>query len=64
MALGMGEWPVGELATFSVWESAAALRAYAYEDADHLDVIRRTYDEKWYSEELYCRFTVTARVTL
>lgn len=57
-ALGMGEWPIGEQATFSVWESAAALEAFAYDKNAHAEVIKRTYREGWYSEELFARFSV------
>jgi len=59
MALGIGEWPIGHLATFSVWDSATAVRAYAYENPKHREVIRRTYAENWYSEELFCRFSIS-----
>jgi hypothetical protein len=57
-ALGIGEAPVGLQGTFSVWESAAALNAFAYGRPAHTDVVRRTAAEGWYAEELFARFAV------
>jgi heme-degrading monooxygenase HmoA len=57
-ALGIGEAPVGLQGTFSVWESAAALNAFAYARPAHTEVVRRTAEEGWYAEELFARFAV------
>jgi heme-degrading monooxygenase HmoA len=54
--VGIGEAPVGRLGTFSLWESAAAARAFAMSMPAHRDVVARTRDELWYSEELFARF--------
>jgi quinol monooxygenase YgiN len=60
LAVGIGEAPVGVAGTFSVWESARALRAFAYGGPPHTDAIRRTAAEGWYVEELFARFAVVA----
>ncbi|GAB3262889.1 monooxygenase [Kineosporia babensis] len=58
LALGIGEAPIGLQGTFSLWESSAALNDFAYRRAAHVDVVRRTGPERWYSEELFARFAV------
>jgi hypothetical protein len=58
LALGIGEAPLGLQGTFSVWESAAALKAFAFEREPHVTAIRRTAEERWYAEELFARFAL------
>jgi heme-degrading monooxygenase HmoA len=54
--VGIGEAPVGRLATFSLWESLSAARAFAYAMPRHREVIEQTRDGDWYSEEMFARF--------
>ncbi len=54
--VGIGEWPVTQMATFSIWREEESLRAYAYGHPDHLEAIRLTRELNWYSEELFARF--------
>ena len=53
---GTGEAPFIRPATFSIWRSAADMRAFAYDTPEHREVIRRKQEEGWYSEELFARF--------
>ena len=55
-SIGLGELPFIRQATFSIWENAEALKNYAYINAHHKEVIRRTREENWYKEELFARF--------
>ena len=57
-AIGIGEAPIGLQGTFSLWESAAALRDFAYKGAAHQKAIAQTKEIDWYSEELFARFEV------
>ena len=54
--VGVGEAPIGRLATFSLWESMDAVRAFAHSMPRHQQVIEQTRDGDWYSEELFARF--------
>jgi heme-degrading monooxygenase HmoA len=55
-SIGLGELPLVRQATFSVWESAEAMKNYAYRSPLHQEVIKLTRTQKWYSEELFARF--------
>ena len=57
-AIGIGEAPIGLQGTFSLWESAAAIREFAYKGAAHQKAIADTSAYQWYSEELFARFAV------
>jgi len=54
--IGIGETPIGSLATFSLWESRVAARDFAYSMPEHREVVRRTRAEDWYAEEMFARF--------
>ena len=58
-AIGIGEAPIGLQGTFSLWESAAAVRNFAYRGEAHKAAIEATHREDWYAEEMFARFAVT-----
>jgi spheroidene monooxygenase len=55
LAAGLGEAPLLRQATFSLWESVAAMDAYARSGA-HLDAIRAAAREGYFSESMFVRF--------
>ena len=57
-AIGIGEAPIGLQGTFSLWQSASALRDFAYKGQAHQVAIEQTKSIGWYSEELFARFEV------
>lgn len=60
LSAGIGENPYFDQATFSIWENAEAVKAYAYQTFDHADVIKLTRERKWYKEELFARFAIVS----
>lgn len=58
MAKGIGEWPLIEQATFSIWKNAKAIDNYAYKGERHRKVVKATRKTGWYSEEMFMRFEV------
>jgi hypothetical protein len=61
---GIGEVPLIKQATFSIWQSKAAMKSFAYAMQEHQQVIRKTHTQKWYSEEMFVRFKVLDQKTL
>jgi len=57
-SLGIGEMPWIKQATFSIWQSKAAMKDFAYQMKEHQEVIRKTRAEKWYSEDMFVRFRI------
>jgi len=53
---GIGEVPVVQMATFSLWKNFDAVKAFAYNSKQHKEAIRRTRKNEWYREELFSRF--------
>ncbi|MDX1627676.1 MAG: spheroidene monooxygenase [Fulvivirga sp.] len=53
---GVGEVPIRNMATFSLWESKEDMLSYAYGTKAHQGAISRTKKYDWYEEELFARF--------
>ena len=57
-SLGVGELPLIQQATFSLWLSGKQMMDYAYKSRYHAEVVKKTRELGWYSEELFARFKV------
>ena len=55
LAVGLGEAPLLRQATFSLWDNAQAMDAYARSGA-HLAAIQGAYRQGWFSESMFVRF--------
>jgi hypothetical protein len=55
LAVGLGEAPLLRQATFSLWDNAQAMDAYARSGA-HLTAIQGAYQQGWFSESMFVRF--------
>ena len=55
---GVGELPLLEQATFSIWENRNSMVNYAYKGQKHRDIIKRTHQYNWYTEELFAEFSI------
>ena len=53
---GIGEVPLLQMCTFSIWENAEALKQFAYASKEHRKAIEKTRTLQWYKEELFARF--------
>lgn len=55
LAVGLGEAPLLRQATFSLWDNAQAMDAYARSGA-HLAAIKGAHEQGWFSESMFVRF--------
>jgi hypothetical protein len=55
-SIGIGEVPIIQQATFSLWENPKKMMEYAYKSKFHAEVVQKTRALGWYKEELFARF--------
>lgn len=55
-SIGIGELPIVQQATFSLWQDAKKMMDFAYKSQFHSEVVQKTRALGWYSEELFARF--------
>lgn len=55
---GIGEVPLVEQATFSIWPNLEAIRKFAYQGMNHAEAVKKTRQLNWYSEEMFARFSI------
>ncbi len=53
---GIGEIPVVQMATFSIWKDKTSLMDFAYKSREHHIAIQKTRQLDWYKEEMFTRF--------
>ncbi|MFT4831592.1 MAG: hypothetical protein ACI815_001241 [Psychroserpens sp.] len=53
---GIGEVPITQMATFSLWKNKESLMEFAYASKEHQSAIQQTRQLQWYKEELFSRF--------
>jgi hypothetical protein len=56
MSIGIGEWPLIQQATMSIWRTQAEMLDYAYKNPKHREVVALTRKLNWYKEEMFARF--------
>lgn len=57
-AIGIGELPWVQQATFSLWRTGREMMDFAYRNQYHQKVVAQTRALGWYREELFARFEV------
>lgn len=57
-SIGIGEVPWIKQATFSIWQDKESMKQFAYTMQHHRQVVGRTRQEKWYSEDMFVRFKI------
>lgn len=53
---GIGEVPLLQMATFSLWENMESLKKFAYHTPEHQVAIQKTRLLDWYKEEMFVQF--------
>ena len=56
LSIGVGEWPLIQQATLSIWKTQKEMMDYAYKNPKHREVVMLTRKLNWYKEEMFARF--------
>lgn len=56
LSIGVGELPLIQQATLSIWQTQSEMLDYAYKNQKHKEVVKLTKKLKWYKEEMFARF--------
>jgi len=56
LSIGVGEWPLIQQATLSIWKTQQEMMDYAYKNPKHREVVMLTRKLNWYKEEMFARF--------
>lgn len=56
LSIGIGEWPLIQQATISIWKTQKEMMDYAYQNPKHREVVALTRQLNWYKEEMFARF--------
>lgn len=59
---GIGEIPIIQMATISIWKDLDSIKRYAYQSQEHLKAVQMTRQYGWYREELFARFVIVKMV--
>lgn len=60
---GVGEVPLRNMVTFSIWDSADAVNHFAYKSDDgHKQAMQAARKHKWFKEDLFARFAILDEV--
>jgi len=55
-SIGVGEWPLIQQATISIWKTQSEMLDYAYKNQQHKEVVMLARKLNWYKEEMFARF--------
>jgi len=58
--LGMGEIPLLNQVTFSIWDDFDAMVTFAYRAGAHREAVCQVREKGWFREQLFARFSVIA----
>lgn len=58
--IGLGEVPLRQQLTFSIWKNAKEMSAFAHAQGPHKFAIDQVREGNWFEEDLYARFNITS----